>query len=97
MGDEAHNRNNALASIVTHKKVRVVGFDCFCLFAVQLSSELVSGMLQAHVPNDKILKIMDWFSYRTWNTQSGVRGWSILLVHVLGLTLLFLAPFHFSL
>jgi len=35
-------------------------------------------MLQAHVRTDHVLKIMDWFSYRTWNTQSGVRGdeWS---------------------
>lgn len=54
MGDEAHNRNNALASI--------------------LSSELVAGMLQAGVPVDKVLAIMKWFSYSTWNSQSGVRA-----------------------
>jgi hypothetical protein len=40
----------------------------------QLSSELVAGMIQAGVPNDQILPIMNWFSYRTWNSQSGVRA-----------------------
>jgi hypothetical protein len=40
----------------------------------KLSFELVSGMMQAGVPKDKILAIMNWFSFRTWNSQSGVRG-----------------------
>lgn len=54
MGDELHNRNNALAAM--------------------LSFELTRGMLQAGVPQERILPIMQWFSYTTWNSQSGVRA-----------------------
>eukprot|EP01091_Cochliopodium_minus_P001348 TRINITY_DN11212_c0_g1_i1.p1 TRINITY_DN11212_c0_g1~~TRINITY_DN11212_c0_g1_i1.p1 ORF type:complete len:452 (-),score=140.05 TRINITY_DN11212_c0_g1_i1:37-1257(-) len=54
MGDEAHNRNDALCSL--------------------LSSEFALGMLQAGVPNNKIIPILEWFNYKNFATGSGVRA-----------------------
>jgi len=54
MGDEAHNRNDALGAL--------------------LSNEFALGMLQAGVPNDKIIPILEWFNYKNMNTGSGVRA-----------------------
>jgi len=54
MGDEAHNRNDALTAL--------------------LSNEFAIGMLEAGVPNDKIIAILDWFNYKNWATGSGIRA-----------------------
>jgi hypothetical protein len=54
MGDEAHNRNDALGAL--------------------LSNEFALGMLQAGVPNDKIIPVLEWFNYQNWGTGSGIRA-----------------------
>ena len=54
MGDEAHNRNDALTTL--------------------LSNEFALGMLQAGVPNDKIIPVLEWFNYKNFATGSGTRA-----------------------
>eukprot|EP00005_Dracoamoeba_jomungandri_P005154 CAMPEP_0174260516 /NCGR_PEP_ID=MMETSP0439-20130205/9811_1 /TAXON_ID=0 /ORGANISM="Stereomyxa ramosa, Strain Chinc5" /LENGTH=472 /DNA_ID=CAMNT_0015344773 /DNA_START=55 /DNA_END=1473 /DNA_ORIENTATION=+ len=43
-------------------------------FTALFSYDLTTEMIKAGVPNDNILAIMDWFNYKTWNSQSGVRA-----------------------
>jgi len=54
MGDESHNRNNAVTALFTQS--------------------MAIKMLEANVPNDKIIKILQWFHWSTWGTASGVRA-----------------------
>lgn len=74
MGDEAHNRNNALASMLSFELVSAM----MQAGVPQVRKEEITVFFYVSFAlspfQEKILPIMNWFSYRTWNTQSGVRA-----------------------
>jgi len=54
MGDESHNRNNAVTALFTQS--------------------MAIKMLEANIPNDKMINILKWYHWSTWGTGSGVRA-----------------------